>query len=73
MPNVTLSIEENLLKKGREYARKHRTSLNALIRKLLRDSVENSNDWIVESFKLMDEAKGNSKGVKWKRDELYER
>jgi hypothetical protein len=73
MPNVTISIEESLLKKGREYARKHRTSLNALIRKLLKENVDNSNDWLRESFKLMDEANGNSKGDKWKRDELHER
>ena len=73
MPNVTISIEESLLKKGREYARKHRTSLNALIRKLLKDSLDNSNEWLAESFKLMDEANGNSKGIKWNRENLYER
>jgi len=73
MPNVTISIEETLLKKGREYARKHRTSLNALIRKLLKDSVDTSNEWLTESFKLMDKANGNSQGKRWKREELYER
>jgi uncharacterized protein YydD (DUF2326 family) len=73
MPNITISIEESLLKKGREYARKQGISFNALIRKLLRDNVENSNERFAESFKLTDQAKGNSKGEKWIRNELYER
>jgi len=31
MPNITISIDEKLLKFGREYAEKHHTSVNALI------------------------------------------
>jgi hypothetical protein len=36
MPNVTISFDEDLLAKGRLYARKHKMSLNALLRKLLK-------------------------------------
>jgi hypothetical protein len=35
MPNITISLDTELLHSGREYAKQHRTSLNALIRKLL--------------------------------------
>ncbi len=33
MPNITISLNKELLDSGREYARKHNTSMNALIRK----------------------------------------
>ena len=73
MPNITISIDEELLKSGRKYAEKHQTSLNALIRKLLEDTVRlQSNDWLEECFNLMDRADANSKGKKWQREELYD-
>jgi hypothetical protein len=73
MPNITISLDEDLLKSGRKYAERHRTSLNALIRKTLKQTVQSeSADWLDECFDLMDKAKGNSKGNKWKRGELYD-
>ena len=55
MPNITISIDEKLLKTGREYAKKHQTSLNALIRNLLDQTVmTDSTQWIDECFELMD-------------------
>ena len=73
MPNITISLDEELLKSGRKYAEKHQTSLNALIRKLLEDTVRlQSNDWLEECFNLMDRADANSKGKKWQREELYD-
>ena len=73
MPNITISIDEDLLKAGREYAKKHNTSVNALIRKLLEQNVKSqSTDWIEECFKLMDQAKVNSFGKKWNREDLYD-
>jgi hypothetical protein len=72
MPNITISIDEDLLKSGRRYAEKHQTSLNALIRKLLEQTVRSqSDDWLEECFSLMDRASGNSEGRKWVREELY--
>ena len=72
MKNVTLSIDEETLKAGRDYAKKHNMSLNALIRKLLKQSVvKSSTEWLTESFKLMDKAKANSKGKTWKREDLH--
>ena len=72
MPNITISLDEELLKSGRRYAEKHRTSMNALIRKLLEQTViSQSDDWLEECFRLMDRAGGNSEGRKWNREELY--
>ena len=35
VPNITISLDEKLLRSGRQYAEKHGTSVNALIRGLL--------------------------------------
>ena len=73
MPNVTISMNEELLNAGREYAKRHNISLNALIRKLLERTVKRSSkDWLDECFQKMDRASGDSKGVKWQREELYD-
>ena len=73
MPNITISLDEDLLKAGREYARRHQTSMNALIRKLLAQTVTlQSNNWLDACFELMDQAKANSGGAHWKREDLYD-
>ncbi|HEX7712989.1 MAG TPA: DUF6364 family protein [Bacillota bacterium] len=73
MKNITISLDDELLKEGREYARRHNTSLNALIRKLLAQTVlPNSQNWLEECFALMDQANANSRGQKWNREDLYD-
>ena len=73
MPNITISLDEDLLKAGRQYAKKHNTSVNALIRKLLAQTIQTqSEDWLQECFKLMDQAEVNSQGMHWKREDLYD-
>ena len=73
MYNITISIPDDLLKAGREYAKAHRVSLNALIRQLLVKTVTKSNQqqWMKECFQLMDKKKINSRGRKWNREDLY--
>lgn len=72
MKNITLSLNEDVLSAGRSYAKKHNVSFNALIRRLLEQTVVKSScSWVEESFKLMDKAKVNSGGKKWTREELY--
>jgi hypothetical protein len=72
MPNITISLDEDLLKSGRRYAEKHQTSMNALIRKLLEQTVRLESDaWLEECFNLMDRASGDSEGKRWKRGDLY--
>ena len=71
MKNITLSIDEDLLQSGREYAKAHNTSLNVLVRRLLEQTVERKKTrWLEDTFRLMDKANVASKG-RWKRDELY--
>lgn len=73
MPNVTISLDEDLLKAGRQYAKEHNTSMNALIRRLLEQTVKfRSNDWLDECFSIMDRAKADSRGQRWKREDLYD-
>ncbi len=73
MKNITLSIDEELLQAGREYARKHRLSFNALVRKLFKQTVNsNKNNWLDETFALMDRLEITSEAIPpWNRDDLY--
>ena len=73
MRNVTITLDDDLLKSGRRYAKKHGTSLNALIRRLLEGAVTSqSKDWLEECFHLMDEAGVSSGGRRWRREDLYD-
>ncbi|MGH9394206.1 MAG: DUF6364 family protein [Terriglobales bacterium] len=73
MKNITLSIDEETLAAGRAYAKRHNTSLNQLVRDLLRRNVvEDREAKIKEMFRLMDEHPGDSHGWKWNREEIYE-
>ena len=74
MKNVTLALDEATLTAGRDYARRHRTSLNRLIRELLRKAaVADQQVHVREMFRLMDRHPGNSRGQAWKREDLYGR
>lgn len=74
MQNITISIPEETLKNSREYAKKHHTSLNAMIRDfLVKTTIKTpSQDWLQECFALMDKTKAHSKGKKWQRQDLYD-
>ena len=73
MKNITLALDEETIKAGREYARRHNMTLNSLVRRLLRQTVtRESKDWIEESFQLMDKARVPAGAPrKWKRADLY--
>ncbi len=74
MSNVTLSFDDDLIKKVRLYAQMRGKSLNSLIRELLSREIEQKNfDWLDHCFILMDNSNANSKGEKWNREELYEK
>ena len=73
MPNVTLSIDDELLRAGRQYAQAHNETLNGLVRKLLAQTVLNGcAHWLDECFVLMDQADAHSGGRTWKREDLYD-
>jgi hypothetical protein len=74
MKNITLAIDEETLDAGRAYARRHQTTLNALVRDLLAKTVLADREAVVrEMFRLMDAHPGNSHGRRWTREELYVR
>lgn len=75
MANITLSLQDDLLKKSRQYARKHNTSLNALIKDLITKQVQaNQTENNIEEFiRLAEKANVSSKGKKrWTRNDLYD-
>lgn len=74
MADVTLSLNDRLLASPRKYASEHNTSLNALIRALLEQTVgaDANADWLDECFELMDRADAHSAGWQWNREDLYD-
>ena len=74
MKNITLALDEKTLDAGRTYARRHQTTLNALVRELLVKAVVADRQAAVdEMFRLMDAHPGNSRGRRWTREELHAR
>jgi len=73
MPNITLSIDEELLKASRAYARERGASLNALVRSLLAREVRaEDRSWLLELADEMRRSTGDSSGRSWNREELYD-
>ena len=72
MKNLTLSADARLIEEVRRYAAEHHTTLNALIRDHLERLVARKDaDWAGVCLKEMAAAKGNSKGKRWTREDLY--
>ena len=71
MPNVTLSLDKDLLEKSRKYANSRNTSLNALIREFLVETTSPSDDAVDEMVARLQSADGNSQGEKIERESLY--
>jgi len=72
MRNITLSIEDEVLQAGREYARIHNMSFNVLVRRLIEQTVvPKKGQWLEDTFSLMDKLNVSSGNQKWTREELY--
>ena len=72
MKNITLSIDETVLQSSREYAKRHHISFNFLVRKLVEQRVmPHKDNWLHDTFSLMDTLHATSSGEKWTREELY--
>jgi hypothetical protein len=73
MPNITLSLDEQLLRDARHYSQQHHTTLNALVRRQLEATVRPRAraDHVRRLFELMDKAVAQTKGWKWNREEIY--
>jgi hypothetical protein len=72
--NVTIALDEKTLAAGRSYAQANGTSLNAMIRRLLRQTVMNrdSDRRLREFFSIADRSRPDSRGRRWKRETLYD-
>ena len=65
-------MDEKVLKAGRDYARKHNVSFNVLVRRLVEQTVLSTKDqWLDDTFSLMDKVQVSSENVTWTREELY--
>lgn len=75
MKNITLAIEDKLLEESREYARKQRTTVNGLVRKLLEREVSGREpgEAVGRFLDMAKQGGGRSRGWKWNREELYDR
>ena len=74
--NITLSADTELIKKGREYARAHNTSLNQLVRDyLLRLTGGGDAEKAAEEFvRIASTMPGKSdNGYEFSRDAIYDR
>ena len=76
MKNITLAIDEKLLKEVRKYAAEHDTSVNAIVREKLAEVVAPKKR-IADALKRMemiaDEAGMEVGPITWKRDDIYDR
>jgi hypothetical protein len=76
MPNITLAIDEELLGKARDYADRKGTTVNALVRELLGETIdqdkrrEEARRGLLE---LIDNSTARlGPDFKWNREEIYE-
>jgi len=75
--NITMAIDEKLLKKARKIARDQNTSINNLIRLYLEWLVQKENmkreDIVSELEAVFDNSEMKIGKRNWSRDQLYER
>ncbi len=70
---VTITLTEQQFAAARVYAARHQISLDQVVAHMLQQLVPQDDDWVERLFALMDEAGGDSGGVAWTREELYDR
>lgn len=73
MKTVTIALKEETYEAGQNYARKHRLSLNTLLRRLLEQVLHTKPRPISweRFFAAADRVGGCSAGPKWRREDLY--
>ncbi len=72
--NITLSLDEDVLERFQNLARKRGTTANALVREYIISEVEAKEKLTLEEgFRLADELNISLKGWKWNREEVYDR
>lgn len=77
MPNITMTIDQDLLKKAKRTAFEKNTSLTALIRSFLEKMAERQDlkreETIVKLKNYFNDKKVKIGRKKWHREDLYER
>ncbi len=74
--NITLAVDEKVLRRVRKYAVEHDTTVNALVREALQriaDRAASQQQGWDDLFRLADQAKAEVGPITWKREDLYER
>lgn len=71
--NVTISLDQELLKAGKRYAKLKGTSINEMFRDFLKTQVvgESVGRAAEDLLAALDEAAGNSRGRRWSREDAY--
>lgn len=76
MKNITLAIDEKLLKDVRKYAAEHETSVNAIVREKLAEVVAPKKRMadVMKRMRRIAKEGGMEVGpITWTRDDTYER
>jgi hypothetical protein len=74
MKNITLSMDEETLRRARDYATSHGTTLNQMVRDLLAAKITPAAEAspLEEGFRLADAAGADSRGWRWNREEVHD-
>ena len=76
MKNVTLAIDESLLREARRIAADRSTTLNAMIREFLQELAERESQAAIARKKIVELCRASQASVgekTWTRDDLHER
>ena len=75
MKNVTLSIPDDILRRSREYAKKHGLTFNQMIRNLLKQTISDKNEDLTSRLDQIIDTMGvdTRKMKEHSREDLYER
>jgi hypothetical protein len=77
MPNITLSIDEEIIKKVRKYAVDKNTTLTSMVRAYLKSvALHDAQEKKIAFQKLSDSFQTFSRDMgarKWKREDVYDR
>lgn len=76
MANLTIVVDDELLKKARMRALEEDTSVNAVLRQRLEEYAGARNDRVRAGLEILEHAKRStygSGGRKWTREEIHER
>ncbi len=76
MKNITLSVEEDVLKTVRRYASEHDSSVNQLVRDFLRQLAEREDRAAKARMRIRELAESSDARIgnrSWSRDELHAR